>query len=174
MLGWHFSTKEETLNYGDGRKIEIGVTHDVEQPIALCERGLHASERILDALKYAPGHILWKVQLSGDIIKDTNKAVATHRTYIDRIDCSELLDQFARACALSVAHSWNPPNIVMQFLCGDESSRGAARAAAWAAARAAAWDAAGAAAGAAVWAAAWAEQNEVLTEYVEEAMNALE
>ncbi len=156
MIGWHFSNKSETLNYNDGRKIGIGIIHVVDPPIKLCKKGLHASKRLIDALEYAAGPILWKVELSGEIIKGVDKCAATHRKYLARLDCSDLLEQFARACALSVAHLWNPPDVVMRFLCGDGSARAAAGAAAWAAAQDAARDAARAAAGAAAGAAAWA------------------
>ncbi len=206
LLGWHFASTNETLRYGDGRKIIVGETHEVEPPIMLCKHGLHASVRVIDALGYAPGPILYRVELSGEIITSDDKAVATHRKYLARIDATKTLDQFTRACALSVAYLWEPPDVVMQFLLGDESAkaaawdaakdaakaavRDAARDAAWAAAKAAAkdavWAAAKAAAINAAWAAAWAaawdatrnaawaaaraEQNDVLTEYVLDAM----
>jgi hypothetical protein len=33
-LGWHFANATETLNYGDGRKIKVGITHKVNcEPI---------------------------------------------------------------------------------------------------------------------------------------------
>ncbi len=158
MIAWHFSTNDCVLGYDDGRKIEVGVIHEVKPPIALCEWGLHASEKIIDALAYAPGPMLWKVELSGEIIAGGDKCVATHRRYIRQIDCTKILDQFARACALSVCAIWKPPDVVMRFLLGDDSARDAARDAAWAAASAAARDA------------ARAEQNNVLTEHIIEAM----
>jgi hypothetical protein len=62
-----------------------------------------------------------------------------------------MLRYFARTQAMSVAHLWDAPDVVAEFLMtGDESIRAAARAAAWDAAcdaaRAAACDAARAAA----------------------------
>ncbi len=156
MIGWHFSNTNCTLNYGDGREITEGITHEVKPPIWLCERGLHASERIIDALKYAPAPILWRVELSGKIKRGRDKSVATHRRYIKGIDATKILNQFALACALSVAHLWDPPDVVMRFLLGDESARAAAGDAARDAERAAAGDAARAAARAAAGAAAWA------------------
>ena len=71
---------------------------------------------------------------------------------------------YACWCALSVAHLWDMPAVVREYLeTQDESKRDSARAAvgsaAWDAARAAAWDAAWAAVGSAAWdsarAAAW-------------------
>jgi hypothetical protein len=75
-----------------------------------------------------------------------------------------IIDAFARWCALSVAHLWDMPDVVRQFLeTGDETLRDAAGAAAAAAARTevryaagdAAWSAARVAATAAAWDAAW-------------------
>ena len=45
----------------------------------------------------------------------------------------------ARQQALSVVHLWEPPQIVLDFLMGDDAARAAARDAAWSAARGAAW-----------------------------------
>ena len=161
MDGWYFATENRKLRYGDNRLIEIGKTHRVRGTLALCNHGLHASIKPLDALAYAPGPIVYRVQLHGEILADDNKACAKARTYLaGGIDASEELRSFARWCALQVVHLWECPPIVKQYLeTGDESIRDAARAAArdaaWDAARAAAWDAARAAAWDAARDAAW-------------------
>jgi hypothetical protein len=157
LIGWHFSTG--TLGYGDGRKIVIGETHTVDtttHSLTLCKWGLHASEWIIDALKYAPGPMVYRVRLHGEILRGDDKACATHRTYIAGIDATGILRDFARKCALGVIHLWDAPDIVRQYLeTGDESLRAAARDAASAAASDAAWGAAWAAARDAAWDAAW-------------------
>ena len=120
-----------------------------------CERGLHASDRLIDALQYAPGWTLCRVRMGGTIKRETDKLVARERTILWRIDATDVLRAFACKCALDVAHLWDMPPIVRKYLeTGDESIRAAAWAAAWAAARDAAWDAARDAARAAAWAAA--------------------
>ena len=53
MIGFHFAREDRKLNYDDNRVIRIGRTHKVKPPIKLCERGLHASKRPIDVLKYA-------------------------------------------------------------------------------------------------------------------------
>jgi len=64
---------------------------------------------------------------------------------------------YACWCALSVAHLWDMPAVVREYLeTQDESKRDSARAAAWDAARAAVGSAAWDAARAAAWDAAWA------------------
>ena len=173
LIGWHFSTGK--LGYGDGREIIIGKTHKVKGPLELCACGLHASERIIDALQYAHGPMVYKVRLHGKILRGDDKACATQRTYLAGFDATDILRLFARKCALDVIHLWDAPDVVKRYLeTGDESLRDAAgdaagAAAAWAAAGdAAAWAAAGAAAAwAAAWAAAGAAQNTRLLEMVE-------
>lgn len=170
---WWFSGTDHKLGYGDGREAAIGVTHAVAGPIELCEKGLHASPRALDALQYASGPCAWLVGLGGSVLDGDDKSCATERTYIaGGSDTTEVLRAFARRVALDVAHLWSMPEIVRDYLeTGDESMRTAARdaakasasdatnAAAWNAAWSAAYNAASAAAtsdaaSAATWAAA--------------------
>lgn len=156
-LGWYFAETSERLRYKDGRKIAVGETHTVNCAPIMCQQGLHASPTVLDALKYAPGNILYRVSLSGTIIHDTNKSVATKRTYLARIEVEPILREFARKCALQVIHLWNCPHIVREYLGnGDESKKAAAWDAAWAATMAAATATTRDAARAAAWAAATA------------------
>ena len=136
VTGWYFSEESRLLRYGDARPIALGVTHEVAAPIELCKRGLHASVRAIDALEYAPGPIVWRVKLSGEINTGDDKCVATHRKYIGGgVDASAVMRAFARRCALDVAHLWDMPQIVRSYLeTGDESIMTAASDAAWAAA----------------------------------------
>lgn len=125
-----------------------------------CEAGLHASQNILDALRYALGPYIWRVKLGGTIVKDSDKAVATEHQYLWGYDATQVLFAFARREAMDVIHLWDAPDVVRRFLkTGDESLRNAAGAAAWnaagAAARDAAWDAAGTAAWTTARDAAW-------------------
>ncbi len=137
---WHFVG--DTLRDGrpipkDGEKL----VHDGE--LVMCESGLHASERIIDALQYAPGSTICRVEVGGEILKSDDKLVATERTILWRVDGENLLRKFARLCALDVVHLWDAPDVVLEYLnTGNEKLRDAARAAAWAAARDAEWDAA--------------------------------
>lgn len=143
MKAYYFSNNDQTLAYGDGRKIIVGETHAVDCEPILCGQGLHASKEPFDALQYAKGKYLYKVELSGRIVEGDNKVVATHRKYIKCIDAEDLLRYFARQQALSVVHLWDAPDVVVEYLTsGGESLRVAAWVAAWDAAWAAAWDAA--------------------------------
>ena len=144
---WHFLNVDRRFGYDDGNLAEPGYVYSVKGPVKLCSWGLHASKRAIDALEYAPGPIVGRVVLSGEIVHGDDKIVATHREYLWIADATETLRAFARWSALQVIDHWDAPDVVRRYLeSGDESLRDAARAAAWdaawRAARDAAWDAA--------------------------------
>jgi hypothetical protein len=171
MKAWWFEPKDGFLAHeSERRKPKVGVTHTVPGPLVLCMRGLHASVFPLDALSYAKSPNIWRVALSGEINRGENKCCATERTYLWRLDASQVLGAFARKCALDVIHLWDPPDVVIKFLrTGDETLRVQAagfaeaeagspaglmsgqRNASWAAARAAA---------AAAWCTPWASARD--------------
>ena len=61
MMGWWFAPADLRLRNNDGRKIKVGVTHEVTGDPVLCEHGLHASPSALEALRYANGAVLFRV-----------------------------------------------------------------------------------------------------------------
>ena len=136
---WHFARTDENnkpyCGYGDGREIILGETLSVGGELELCHRGLHASERIFDALRYAPSYpSLMKVVPSGNIIYADDKIVARRRTPVAILSSSEtnrIFDEFSRMCALSVAHLWDMPNVTRAYLeTGDEAFKESANRAA--------------------------------------------
>src|SRR6516225_193989 len=144
---WHFTS--DTLR--DGSPIPpIGEWLIFPGEPAICERGLHSSRHPMDALIFAPGKWLHKVEMYGITEEDPDKVVGKGRKILSTIDSLDVLRQCARKYASDVLHLWNPPEFVVEYLkTGNESLRGLA----WAAARAAAWGATRAAAMAAAWAA---------------------
>jgi hypothetical protein len=150
VKAYHFVGK--TLR--DGRPIpKNGVWLKHTGKAVMCESGLHASLHPFDALQYAPGNTLCKVELRGIVDKESDKLVAMERRIVARIDAEPLLREFSRACALDYIHLWDAPQVVIDYLkTGDPSLRVAADAAAGAAAGAAT-GAARAVAEAAAWAA---------------------
>jgi hypothetical protein len=154
VLAWHFVNDR----LRDGRPIPadgVELRHE-NGPVVMCQSGLHASRSLLDALNYAPGHTLCRVEMRDIVAEDDDKLVARSRTILWRIDAEPVLRQFARDCALEVLHLWAAPDVVVEYLLtGDESLRAAARDAARAAAWDAAWAAARDAARDAAWDAAW-------------------
>jgi hypothetical protein len=186
VLAWYFAEENKRLRYGDNRKIVVGESHHFNGEPKLCERGLHGSVRILDALQYAPGPMVYRVELSGTMDIGDDKIAATNRKYLSGgIDISDVLREFVRKQALSVAHLWDMPEVTKKYLeTGNESIRFAARSAAIAAA----WDASSSARAvraavmaavrataldaknAAAWAAAGAAANTMLEDMVTKAI----
>ena len=143
-LAWHFVGA--TLRDGspippDGQWLKY------DEPLVMCKSGLHFSRTPWQALHYAPGDTLCLVEIAGKIKEDADKGVCSSRRIVARMDAELLLRYFARQQALSVLHLWDAPDVVLDYLMGDEAARAAARAAAheatWAAraaARAAAFN----------------------------------
>jgi len=99
MRGYHFVREDRTLC--DGQKLRVGKVYRLPpgaQP-ALRKHGYHASADVLDALGYAPGPILCRVELRGAIVHGSNKAVATKCKVLSARDVTRELHEFAVWCA---------------------------------------------------------------------------
>jgi len=151
ILGWHFARGDRRLPFGDRRLIARGATHEAYCTSILRLGGLDGCERITDALDYARGTTLSRIELSGRLARFGDRVYATRRRYIEVMDATNLLRSFARSCALTVSKLWNQQRAVVDYLSsGDDalrelvwalagaSMRSPDRAAAWAA-QAAAW-----------------------------------
>jgi len=187
VKAWHFCADK----LRDGRPIPPdGEWLVYEGPeVVMCQTGLHASRRIIDAIQYAPGSTVCSVSCNRIVEEEKNDKLVCWERRIDwRIEnADDILREFARKVALSVIDLWDAPDVVRKYLeTGDEKLRNAARAAArdadWAAARnaamavvwatsrndaredarAAAWAAARSAAMAVVWDDAISEFNALL------------
>ena len=191
MLGWHFLREDRRLQYPPHTLVEVGQTLTVEPPLKLCTCGLHLSERAIDALNYAPGPIVCRVEGSGEILVGDDKAAATKRTVLWMVDATNTLHEFACWCAEQALlrereagrepdpRSWAAIETKRRWLRGEATDKelAAARDAAWAAARAAAraaaWYAAWASAWASAWYAAWDATRDVQNAKLEEMLNEL-
>ena len=124
IQAWHFTSG--TLR--DGRPIPAdGEALHHDGPMVMCKSGLHWSRTPLAALGYAPGATLCRVEVWGDVVEDDDKGIARNRVILWRMDATDLLREFARRCALDVAHLWDAPEIVLDYLrTGDETKRRAA------------------------------------------------
>jgi hypothetical protein len=142
MIGYHFTGTV----LRDGRPIPpIGEWLEHYGPITPSS-GLQASEHPFDALTYAHGRFLHRVELDGDgEIVPHGYRVDLHfgrrRRILASIDATELLRDFARWCAVQVFALWNTPTIVQRYMETVASSlRNDDRDDVWAVAReAAAW-----------------------------------
>lgn len=133
ILGYHFTASF----LRDGRPIPpIGETLVHIGEIIPCARGLHASEDLFDALKYAPGTMLHRVRLSGRILSHgdpIDKFIGSERTILASFEAKAVLRRFAKDCALSVIDLWEAPDAVREFLESEEASKLDTYAAAYAA-----------------------------------------
>src|SRR5579859_4275309 len=140
--GWWFSDDSGVLPHGDGRPIVIGQKLSIKGKLVICRNALHGSFDPFDALQYAPGGILHRVLFSGARIEESNKVGSRSRTVLASRDATIMLRRYACDEALLVAHLWDMPPIVREYLetC-NEAKRGAASDAAWDAGWDAGWDA---------------------------------
>jgi hypothetical protein len=128
-LAWHFVSDK----LRDGRPIPAdGVEMIHDGRIVICESGLHASRKIIDALRYAPGDTVCRVEMRSVFEEQDDKLVAASRTILWRTDAKLVLREFARRCASDVLHLWDAPEVVREYLrTGDPSLRAVSEKAAW-------------------------------------------
>jgi len=127
-LAWHFvKLVDGKPQLRDGRPLPpIGEWLE-EKEVAICEKGLHASWRAIDALTYST-HLY---QLAACLVEvedvaqeQDDKFVCHRRKVLAWTPANDLLRLFARECAISVLHLWNAPDVVKEYLdTGDESIR---------------------------------------------------
>ena len=156
MYAWHFT---DGWKLRDGRELVLGKTYRHRGKLYLCDSGLHASIRAIDALGYAPGSVISHVEVGPTRLESNDKMVATSRAVLWAYDAEEELHVFARLCALDVINNWDAPQVVRDWLeTGDASLRAKAHSAAYlvaySTARLAAGSAAYSAAGSAAYSAA--------------------
>ena len=167
VKAWHFLPADKRLGYDDGRLVQAGKTYRIpkDQVPVLCSCGMHGSRRALDALNYAYGGVVCRVEISGDIVEGEDKLCGRERKVLWLADATNVLHEFACRCAedaLARVKDPDPRSVaaveakrawLRGEISGDELA--AAWDAAWDAAQDAAWDAAWGAAWYAAWGAAW-------------------
>jgi len=103
MLAWHFLKEDMKMRYGSNELVKPNKTYRVNpDKLSLCEYGLHASIKPVDALSYAPGPIICRAKLGGKILKSNDKVCASERTVLWMADAEYLLYEFAIWCAYDV------------------------------------------------------------------------
>lgn len=123
-FGWHFlRSGNEMINGKIAPADGVWLHHD--GPITPCKAGLHASERLIDALRHTSmitGSILTRVELQGNIVEHGfpfDKIVGRRRRILWRLDeatTEDFLHRFARWAALQVAGIWDAPPVVWSYL----------------------------------------------------------
>ena len=172
VLAWHFLPEDGRLRYGPRTKVAIGETLSADGPIMICNNGMHASVRAIDALTYAPGPVICRVEVWGELASQEYKIAGRHRLCLAKADATNVLHEFACLCAERALRTakvedriyWETIETKRKWLRGEatDDQLSAARSAA----RSAAWSAAESAAESAAWSAAWlaaeSAQNEDL------------
>ena len=147
ILAWHFLPYDRRMRYHDSMLVEPGYIYTAHGPLKMCRWGMHASVRAIDALGYAPGSIVCRVRVWGDIERCKDKLVARHREVLWMADAKRALWLFAcdvavRACAnadVTDPDILAAPATRRRWLDGEAT--GDEMSAAWSAARSAAWSA---------------------------------
>ena len=99
IKAWHFLSDDRRMQFGDRELVEVGKTYRAEGKIEMCLNGMHGSRRIIDALQYAPGAVICRVALWGEVQEEGDKLVARNRKVISMIDATNILHEFACRCA---------------------------------------------------------------------------
>jgi hypothetical protein len=95
-LGWHFLPRNRRLANLGGKQLEPGDVVEHDGPMELCRCGLHWSERIIDAIKYAPGPWCCRIEASGETVFGDEKSISRRRKILWMVDTTDLvLDWFA-------------------------------------------------------------------------------
>jgi len=119
--GYHFTGS--TLRNGMAiPPIGVWIRHIGE--IRAGQSGLHMSEHPFDALEYARGPLLHRVEIHGEVERCDKRVVGRRRRILETIDMSPILWAFARWNAAAVLDIWSAPAVVREFiLTGNESLR---------------------------------------------------
>ena len=152
MLAWHFTAEQNGIPVLlDGRSVPPAGEWLVQPgKLEMCKNGLHASEKILDALKYAPGNILHQVEIIKKGLKvDKDKVCARRRKVRWSVKFDTLaLVSFAEICVTRAdlaAFSANAASAASAASASSAAWEAASAASAAREASSAAWEAASAA-----------------------------
>ena len=105
LLAWHFVADDRRLQFDASHlTVESGWVYYTDAPIDLCESGMHASIHPMDALTYAPGPVMCRVAVWGDVVIGKDKIAGRNREILAVHDVSRELRLFACWCARKVWH----------------------------------------------------------------------
>ena len=93
VKAWHFLPDNSRTRYSD-EPVKVGTTLFAKGEIVPCSNGLHASEHPLDALRYAPGFLLCQVEVSGEIVRESDKLAGRSRTCLAMVDSKRMVLEF--------------------------------------------------------------------------------
>lgn len=96
MRAWHFTTHPHVMR--DGTPWRVGEWEEYDGELVMCQRGLHASRCILDALAYGPGTVLRRVEIAGNVYYDYDKLVCSRRRALWAYDVTAVIKRFIKMC----------------------------------------------------------------------------
>ncbi len=88
VLAWHFTNG---MKLRDGTDLVSGKTYRYAGEIEMCVRGYHASRDIRDALSYAPGFQVSRVECSGRIEEGEDKLVCSTRKVLWTLNAEKII-----------------------------------------------------------------------------------
>ncbi len=88
VLAWHFTAG---MKLRDGQPLVVGKTYRHTGELEMCMRGYHASIDIRDALSYAPGFQVSRVECSGDMVKQSDKLVCRNRKVLWTLEAKAII-----------------------------------------------------------------------------------
>ncbi len=106
VKAWHFIQGELSRPHAEVKPVGNGWDHTAHvatrlrpghvwrvkpKDLDMCHWGLHASRRVVDALQYAPGWTLCRVECRGEIQEDRDKLVCSVREILWWVDFKEVL-----------------------------------------------------------------------------------
>lgn len=114
MLGWHFLRGDKRLRFRDGRVVRTGRTYKTKNSgeIWLCENGMHASRRLIDALGWHPfahsrcarKNYCCRVDVTGELtmghLAGEDKFAGRRRRVLWMVEAHKVLREFYRRIVL--------------------------------------------------------------------------
>lgn len=96
VLAYHWT---DGMKLRDGQALVVGKTYKHTGPLVMCETGYHASVDIVDALSYAPGFTVSRVECSGEMTVGDDKLVCRERKVLWAFDAKKVVLAWALRCA---------------------------------------------------------------------------
>lgn len=104
VIAWHFLPANLRMTGGRWKNpVRPRVAYLHRGSLKLHENGLHASRRVIDALRYAPGPVISRVSCSGLMVEGDGIFVCERRHVLRMSDIDDLLHAFALWCAERVS-----------------------------------------------------------------------
>ena len=88
VLAWHFTNG---MKLRDGQPLKVGKVYKHVGPLEMCATGYHASIDIRDALSFAPGFTVSRVECRGEMEQQSDKLVCRERKVLWTMDAKKII-----------------------------------------------------------------------------------